>query len=277
MANRWVNHTTVRLCRRPGRRDLDGGYVGNVGWENKDDEGQDRATRRLGGYRTSLSRTTVRSPLTTVAWPPRIVPRRPTPPNPPQLAQKPMDSTAPMTPTTISTMPVVWTLNPRPCAETAKRMMAPTAIMNMLVTIPIDADRLFRCRRPSWTADRSVHRSGNTSKSLLVMCYLGWLMGNWSFLTNHARALLVIAHDPDARLRDLAAALDVTERTAYGIVVDLTEAGYVAKEKDGRRNRYHIQAHLPLRDSISRERTIGEVLDLLVDTNQRRVSRSHRP
>ena len=109
------------------------------------------------------------------------------------------------------------------------------------------------------------------------MCYLGWLMGNWSFLTNHARALLVIAHDPDARLRDLAAALDVTERTAYGIVVDLTEAGYVAKEKDGRRNRYHIQAHLPLRDSISRERTIGEVLDLLVDTNQRRVSRSHRP
>ena len=112
------------------------------------------------------------------------------------------------------------------------------------------------------------------------MSYSGSLMGNWSFLTNHARALLVIAHDPDTRLRDLAAALDVTERTAYGIVVDLTEAGYVAKEKDGRRNRYHIQAHLPLRDSISRQRTIGEVLDLLVDTKQRRrrpVQRSRRP
>jgi DNA-binding transcriptional ArsR family regulator len=91
-------------------------------------------------------------------------------------------------------------------------------------------------------------------------------MGNWSFLTNHARGLLFIAHDPEARLRDLAAALDVTERTAYGIVVDLTEAGYVVKEKEGRRNRYSIQAHLPLRDSIIRERTIGEVLDLLVDT-----------
>jgi DNA-binding IclR family transcriptional regulator len=89
-------------------------------------------------------------------------------------------------------------------------------------------------------------------------------MGDWSFLTNHARALLFIAHDPDARLRDLAAALEVTERTAYGIVIDLTEAGYVVKEKDGRRNRYHIQAHLPLRDSISQQRTIGEVLDLLV-------------
>ena len=101
-------------------------------------------------------------------------------------------------------------------------------------------------------------------------------MSEWSFLTNHARALLYIAHDPDTRLRDLAAALDVTERTAYGIVVDLTDAGYVLKEKDGRRNRYHIQAHLPFRDSISRERTIGEVLHLFVDAKQRRGGRSRR-
>ena len=101
-------------------------------------------------------------------------------------------------------------------------------------------------------------------------------MGEWSFLTNHARALLFIAHDRDARLRDLAVALDVTERTAYGIVAELTEAGYVVKERDGRRNRYHIQAHLPLRDSISRERTIGEVLDLLVDAKQPKGVRSRR-
>jgi len=76
-------------------------------------------------------------------------------------------------------------------------------------------------------------------------------MGEWSFLTNHARALLLIARDPDARLRDLAGALDVTERTAYGIVADLSEGGYVVKEKDGRRNRYHIQEHLPLSDEPS--------------------------
>jgi hypothetical protein len=89
-------------------------------------------------------------------------------------------------------------------------------------------------------------------------------MGDWSFLTNHGRALLFIAHDPKTRLRDLAVALDVTERTAFGIVVDLTEAGYVVKERDGRRNRYHIQGHLPLPDAIGRQRTIGEVVDLLV-------------
>ena len=94
-------------------------------------------------------------------------------------------------------------------------------------------------------------------------------MTKWSFLTNHARALLFVADQPDARLRDLAVALDVTERTAYGIVVDLTTAGYVVKEKDGRRNRYQIQTHLPLPDS-GYERPIGEVLDLLTDAKQRK-------
>ena len=88
-------------------------------------------------------------------------------------------------------------------------------------------------------------------------------MTDWSFLTNHARVLLCIAHDPGVRLRDIAARMGVTERTAYGIVTDLTEAGYVVKHKDGRRNRYQIQAHLPLPEPDSRERTIGEILTLL--------------
>ncbi len=95
-------------------------------------------------------------------------------------------------------------------------------------------------------------------------------MANWSFLTNHARVLLCIAHDPGVRLRDIAAILGITERSAYGFVTDLTEGGYIVKEreeKDGRRNRYQIQTHLPLRETTSRDRTIGEMLDLLVDTN----------
>jgi DNA-binding transcriptional ArsR family regulator len=94
------------------------------------------------------------------------------------------------------------------------------------------------------------------------------MMERWSFLTNHARVLLCIAHDPGVRLRDIAARVGVTERSAYGIVTDLAEAGYVVKEKDGRRNRYQIQAHLPLPDSASRERTIGEVLALLAGAGE---------
>jgi DNA-binding IclR family transcriptional regulator len=90
------------------------------------------------------------------------------------------------------------------------------------------------------------------------------MVTTWTFLTNHARALLCVAHDPGVRLRDIAASLDITERSAFGIIADLVEAGYVLKEKDGRRNRYHIQAHLPLSEPASQERTIGEVLSLLV-------------
>jgi DNA-binding IclR family transcriptional regulator len=92
-------------------------------------------------------------------------------------------------------------------------------------------------------------------------------MASWSFLTNHARVLLCIAHDPGVRLRDIAASLDITERSAFGILTDLTEAGYVVKEKNGRRNRYRIQAHLPLPEPVGRERTVGEVLEVLTGTD----------
>jgi DNA-binding IclR family transcriptional regulator len=85
----------------------------------------------------------------------------------------------------------------------------------------------------------------------------------WTFLTQHARVLLCVARDPGVRLRDIAARLDITERTAYGIITDLVEAGYVVKEKDGRRNRYDIQTHLPLPELAGRQRTIGEVLAVL--------------
>jgi hypothetical protein len=92
-------------------------------------------------------------------------------------------------------------------------------------------------------------------------------VASWTFLTNHARVLLCIAHDPGIRLRDIAARLGITERSAYGIVTDLTQAGYIVKHKDGRRNRYQIQMHLPLPEPTSRERTVGEVLALLTGDN----------
>ena len=66
-------------------------------------------------------------------------------------------------------------------------------------------------------------------------------MESWTFLTYHARVLLLIAHDPGVRLRDIAASLNITERSAFGIITDLVEAGDVVKEKNGRRNRYHVQ------------------------------------
>jgi predicted DNA-binding transcriptional regulator YafY len=87
---------------------------------------------------------------------------------------------------------------------------------------------------------------------------------SWSFLTNHARVLLCIARDPGVRLRDAAARLGITERSAHAIIADLTAAGYLVKHKHGRRNHYQIQVHLPLPEPASQELAIGDVLALLV-------------
>jgi DNA-binding IclR family transcriptional regulator len=89
-------------------------------------------------------------------------------------------------------------------------------------------------------------------------------MPEWSFLTIHARVLICIARDPNMRLRDVAVTVGITERTAFKVVVDPTEAGYVVKERDGRRNRYRVEAQMPLGEPAAGERTVGELLDLLV-------------
>jgi DNA-binding MarR family transcriptional regulator len=89
-------------------------------------------------------------------------------------------------------------------------------------------------------------------------------MTKWSLWTNHARALLVIARSPEARLRDLANELGVTERTAFEIVSQLIEAGYLVKEKVGRRNRYRILTDVPMPGSTN-GRTLGEFLEVFGD------------
>jgi hypothetical protein len=103
-------------------------------------------------------------------------------------------------------------------------------------------------------------------------------MEGWSFLTNHGRVLLCIAHDPGVRLRDIAARVGITERSAYGIVTGLAAAGYVVKEKDGRRSRYQIQAHMPLPEPASQQLAIGEVLALLAGAGAgRQLTRGNQP
>ena len=95
------------------------------------------------------------------------------------------------------------------------------------------------------------------------------MMANWTFPTRHAWALLCIAHDPEVRLRDIAASRGITERSAYGTVTDPAKAGYVVRPKNGRRSRYQTRAHLPLPEPGSQERTAGDVLALLAGTAAR--------
>jgi hypothetical protein len=103
-------------------------------------------------------------------------------------------------------------------------------------------------------------------------------MEGWSFLSKHGRVLLCIVHDPGVRLRDIAVTVGITERSAYGIVSDLTAAGYAVKQKDGRRNRYQIQAHMPLPEPTSQQLAIGEVLALLAGASAgRQLTRGNLP
>ena len=88
-------------------------------------------------------------------------------------------------------------------------------------------------------------------------------MPAWTFLTNHAHVLLCVAREPDARLRDIAVDVGITERAAQRIVADLVEAGYLGRERQGRRNRYSVRADLPLRHPLEEEHQIGEILDVL--------------
>lgn len=88
-------------------------------------------------------------------------------------------------------------------------------------------------------------------------------MPDWTFLSNHALVLLSIARDPGIRLRDIGEQVGITERAAHRIVSELSSAGYVIRERRGRRNHYTVAADLPLPDPLAGRPTIGELLRVL--------------
>jgi DNA-binding Lrp family transcriptional regulator len=85
----------------------------------------------------------------------------------------------------------------------------------------------------------------------------------WEFLTNHAQVLVCIARDPGLRLRDIAAAVEITERAAHRIVSELAGAGYITRERTGRRNRYTVNADLPMPDRVAGQRSVGALIEIL--------------
>lgn len=91
-------------------------------------------------------------------------------------------------------------------------------------------------------------------------------MRPFSFLTNHGLALLCIAEDPGVRMRDIAANVQITERAAQRIVADLVDAGYVDRERVGRRNRYTIQTGFPIELPAQRDVDINSLLNVLLPT-----------
>jgi DNA-binding MarR family transcriptional regulator len=88
----------------------------------------------------------------------------------------------------------------------------------------------------------------------------------WDFLTNHAHVLTCVADDPGIRLRDIAAAVGITERAAHKILSDLVEEGYVLRQREGRRNRYQVVPELPLRHPLVQGRAVGDLLEVLLSS-----------
>jgi DNA-binding MarR family transcriptional regulator len=86
---------------------------------------------------------------------------------------------------------------------------------------------------------------------------------DFRLLTNHGNSLLLIARDPRIRLRDIATALGITERRTQRIVGELIAAGYLIREREGRRNFYHVATHLPLRLPFQADIDLGSLLAIL--------------
>jgi hypothetical protein len=98
-------------------------------------------------------------------------------------------------------------------------------------------------------------------------------VGSFAFLTNHGAVLLCIAEDPRARMREIAATLQITERAAQRIVADLIEAGYVERSRDGRRNRYAVRRDLPITLPMQRDIDLNTLLAVLRPTPSIEVRR----
>jgi DNA-binding IclR family transcriptional regulator len=88
---------------------------------------------------------------------------------------------------------------------------------------------------------------------------------NWTFLSNYAHVLVCLADNPDARLRDVAEKVGITERTAFRLIGELEEAGVLERAKEGRRNHYIINTEAHLRHAIEDKCTVGELLNTVLN------------
>ena len=111
----------------------------------------------------------------------------------------------------------------------------------------------------------------------------GTLNGSWTLLTGHGHVLVEVARNPEARIRDISLAVDLTERTVQAIVADLEAAGYLTRTRVGRRTRYTVDPESPFRHSAQQGLRVGPMLDLLTamaavdDAPAPAASPSHRP
>lgn len=90
---------------------------------------------------------------------------------------------------------------------------------------------------------------------------VGMIVGvSWAFLSNHGNMIVYIDEHPNARLREIAAAIGITERATHKLVSELVEAGYLTRERVGRRNQYTVNPDKHLRHPALADHTLRQLL-----------------
>ena len=85
-------------------------------------------------------------------------------------------------------------------------------------------------------------------------------MSEWSLLSTHGLVLLLVADKPEVTTREMADNLGMAERSVQRAVSDLDGAGYIKREKVGRRNRYDIKGEKPLPGPIKQDKSVDNLL-----------------
>jgi predicted ArsR family transcriptional regulator len=101
--------------------------------------------------------------------------------------------------------------------------------------------------------------------------------GSWTFVTNHTQVLLCVTRDPDVTLREVGRSVGITERAVQRIVSDLVEAGFLERERVGRRNRYVVNREMAMRHPAQFGLEIGPLLELLESNGAHSTGRTGTP
>ncbi|MEJ2412814.1 MAG: helix-turn-helix domain-containing protein [Anaerolineales bacterium] len=88
---------------------------------------------------------------------------------------------------------------------------------------------------------------------------------HWTFITNHAAVLTLLAREENLTARKIASELNITTRTVFRIIQDLEEGGYITVSKQGRENRYAVNQSLPLRRENQREIQVRDLLGAITN------------
>ena len=96
----------------------------------------------------------------------------------------------------------------------------------------------------------------------MLYFWYDFAMGSWTFLSNHGHILIFLSRNPDARMRDIASSVGITERSAQGIISELEEAGYITVARIGRRNSYKVNSSRKFRHPQESDQSISALLKI---------------